>query len=97
MKSLIITLLISGGLYLAYDLFVAAPETREVFSRPAEAYDPLASVPLEAPPSDPLAITTPPEVAKQIEQLESLPTAKTPTIAPATVVQGEAPAVKWDR
>lgn len=97
MKSLIITLLIAGGLFLAFDLFVAAPEAREVFSKPAEAYDPIASIPVETAPVDPLAITAPPEVTRQIEQLESLPEPKTDTIAPATVVQGEAPRAKWDR
>ncbi|CAN5906243.1 hypothetical protein BH11VER1_BH11VER1_07530 [soil metagenome] len=97
MKSLLITLLITGGLYLAYDLFVAAPETREVFSKPAEAYDPLAGISLETPPVDPLAITAPPEVSRQIEQLESIPAPKEPTIAPATVVQGEAPRLELSR
>jgi hypothetical protein len=46
---------------------------------------------------DPLAVTASPEVSKQIEQLESLPVPDPQAIAPATVVQGEAPRAKWDR
>lgn len=97
MKSLIITFLIAGGLFLAFDLFVAAPETREVFSKPAETYDPISDIQVSLPPVDPLAVTAPPEVSRQIEQLESQPEPKATTIAPATVVQGEAPRAKWDR
>lgn len=97
MKSLLITFLITGGLFLAYDLFVAAPEEREVFSKPVAVQDPLAGLNLEAPPVDPLAIAAPPEVTRQIEQLESQPAPKAPTIAPATVVQGEAPRIEWNR
>ncbi len=97
MKSLIITLLIAGAIFLAYDLFIAAPETREVFSTPTAAFDPIASIPIETPPVDPLAITAPPEVLKQIEQLESAPVIINKSIAPDTVVQGEAPRIELQK
>lgn len=102
MKSLLITFLITGVLFLAYDLFIAAPESRDVFTPPAETAEVIANLPVEAPPADPLAGIIAPSVSKQIEQIETkpdtVPNSVSPTtIAPASVVQGEAPKIDLGR
>lgn len=94
MKSLLITVLIVGSLILFFDLFVAPPAERDVFSPPAETYDPIASIPDTAPPADPLANISP-EISQKIEQFETQPLPEVKSNTPAMGVKGEALRAEW--